>query len=105
MYLVIEEEYRDGRRDVDQMMRRLKALSAYSLLHPEILAQQEGPELLALGMFFGMTSNMELRRRNEGRWGLNGVRERKRPGAHGSRSVAWAAARRAVGTRIGEQLT
>jgi len=67
MHLVIEEEYRNGQRDVDQMMRRLKDLSAYSLLHAEILTQQEGPELLALGMFFGMTSNKELRRRNEGR--------------------------------------
>jgi hypothetical protein len=48
MHLVIEEEYRNGQRDVNQMMRRLKDLSAYSLLHAEILTQQEGPELLAL---------------------------------------------------------
>ena len=67
MHLVIEEEYRRGKRDVDAMMRRLKDLSAYSLLHAEILALREGVELLALGMFFGMSSNLEMRRRNEGR--------------------------------------
>jgi hypothetical protein len=67
MHLVIEEEYRRGQRDVDEMMRRLKDLSAYSLAHAEILTQREGVELLALSMFFGMTSNPEIRRRNEGR--------------------------------------
>ena len=67
MHLVIEEEYRCGRRDVDEMMRRLKDLSAYSLLHAEILTQREGVELLALSMFFGMTSNLEMRHCNGGR--------------------------------------
>ena len=67
MHMVIEEEYRHDQRDVDEMMRRLKDLSAYSLLHAEILTQREGAELLALGMFFGMSSNPELRHRNEGR--------------------------------------
>ena len=67
MYLVIEEEYHEGQRDVDQMMRRLKDLSAYSLLHAEILTRREGVELLALGMFFSMASKKELHQRNQGR--------------------------------------
>jgi len=41
--------------DVDKMMRRLKDLSAFSLTHAEIMYVAEGPEMLALGMFFGMT--------------------------------------------------
>ena len=57
MYHLWELEYRQGQRDVDQTMRRLKDLSAYSLTHAKIMDLREGPELLALGMFFGMTSN------------------------------------------------
>lgn len=41
--------------DQDEMMRRLKDLSAFSLTHAEIMFIAEGPEMLALGMFFGMT--------------------------------------------------
>lgn len=43
--------------DLDQMMGRLKDLSAYSLTHAEIMDQREGVELLALAMFFGATSD------------------------------------------------
>jgi len=43
--------------DLDQMMRRLKDLSAYSLTHAEIMDQREGVELLALARFFGMSSD------------------------------------------------
>jgi hypothetical protein len=52
-----ELEYQQGRLYVNQMMRRLKDLSAYSLTHADIMDLREGPELLALGMFFGMTSD------------------------------------------------
>ena len=43
--------------DLDQMMRRMKDLSAYSLTHAEIMDQREGVELLALARFFGMSSD------------------------------------------------
>jgi hypothetical protein len=56
MYIVLDSEYQRGERDIESMFRRLKDLSAYSLIHAEILGQSEGVELLALGMFFGMTS-------------------------------------------------
>lgn len=53
-----EMEYaQTGHINLDGMMRRLKDLSAYSLTHAEILEQREGVELLALGMFFGASSN------------------------------------------------
>ena len=65
MYHLWELEYRQGQRNVDQMMRRLKDLSAYSLTHAEIMDLREGPELLALGMFFGMTSNPTFHRNQE----------------------------------------
>jgi hypothetical protein len=67
MLMVIETEYQRGERDLDAMMRRLKDLSAYSLTHAEIMDQSEGVELLALGMFFGMTSNSQLRNQNQSR--------------------------------------
>ena len=57
MYALQEEEYQQGERDLDTMMRRLKDLSAYSLLHAEILEQREGVELLALARLFGATSD------------------------------------------------
>jgi hypothetical protein len=57
MCFLLEAEYRQGERDLDAMMRRLKDLSAYSLAHAEIMDQREGVELLALGKFFGMTSD------------------------------------------------
>lgn len=58
MYNLWELEIQQGRAiDLDAKMRRLKDLSAYSLTHAEILDQREGVELLALGMFFGASSN------------------------------------------------
>ena len=57
IYSLWELEYEQEGRDLDAMMRRLKDLSAYSLTHAEIMAQREGVELLALGMFFGASSN------------------------------------------------
>ena len=40
--------------DLDEMMCRLKDLSAYSLEHADIMVRREGVELLALGRFFGI---------------------------------------------------
>lgn len=58
MYNLWEMEHaQTGQMNLDGMMRRLKDLSAYSLTHAEILEQREGVELLALGMFFGASSN------------------------------------------------
>ena len=58
MYNLWELEIQQGNEpDLDAKMRRLKDLSAYSLTHAEILNQREGVELLALGMFFGASSN------------------------------------------------
>jgi hypothetical protein len=51
--------------DLDGMMRRLKDLSAYSLTHAEIMEQREVVELLALGMFFGATSDPRYRGNQE----------------------------------------
>jgi hypothetical protein len=56
MYIYLEADYRQGRLDLDNKMRRLKDLSAYSLTHAGIMNRREGVELLALGKFFGMTS-------------------------------------------------
>jgi hypothetical protein len=36
--------YQQGELDLDEMMRRLKDLSAYSLTHAEIMEQREGVE-------------------------------------------------------------
>jgi len=57
MYNLWELENQQGELDLAGMMRRLKDLSAYSLTHAEIMDQREGVELLALGMFFGATSD------------------------------------------------
>ena len=58
MYNLWEMEHKqNGEINLDGMMCRLKDLSAYSLTHAEILDKREGVELLALGMFFGATSN------------------------------------------------
>lgn len=54
---MVEMEYRQGQRDLDATMRRLKDLSAYSLAHADILDKRQGVELLALAMFFGLSSN------------------------------------------------
>jgi hypothetical protein len=56
MCFLLEAGYQQGERDLDALMHRLKDLSAYSLTHAEIMEQREGVELLALGKFFGMTS-------------------------------------------------
>jgi hypothetical protein len=60
MCFLLEAEYQQGERDLDAMMRRLKDLSAYSLTHAEIMDQREGVELLALGKFFGTTSDTQF---------------------------------------------
>jgi hypothetical protein len=65
MHGLMELEYQQGQRDLDATFRRLKDLSAYSLTHAEILYQREGPELLALGMFFGMTNIDHLKANQE----------------------------------------
>ena len=65
MYHLWKLEYQQGQLDVDPMMRRLKDLSAYSLTHAEIMDLREGPELLALGMFFGMTSDPAFHQNQE----------------------------------------
>jgi hypothetical protein len=62
MYTFMEAEYQNGERNLDLMMRRLKDLSAYSLTHAEIMNQRQGVELLALGMFFGMSSEDRFQR-------------------------------------------
>ena len=65
MYNLWELDHQQQERDLDKMMRRLKDLSAYSLTHTEIMSQREIVELLALGMFFGMSSNSSLRKNQE----------------------------------------
>jgi hypothetical protein len=60
-----ELSYQRGELDLDAMMRRMKDLSAYSLTHAEIMVQREGVELLALGRFFGMSSDSQFRRNQE----------------------------------------
>ena len=65
MYSLWELEYRQEGLALDAMMMRLKDLSAYSLTHAEIMEQREGVELLALGMFFGASSNPAFRKNQE----------------------------------------
>jgi len=65
MYYLWELQNQQEGRDLDAMMRRLKDLSAYSLTHAEIMWQREIVELLALGMFFGMSSNSAMRKNQE----------------------------------------
>ena len=60
MYHLWNLEYQEGGIDIDAKMRRLKDLSAYSLIHAEITSQREVVELYALGMFFGMSSNPQF---------------------------------------------
>jgi hypothetical protein len=64
-----ELDHQQGEIDLDQMMRRLKDLSAYSLTHAEIMDQREGVELLALARFFGMSSDPRFQG-NQERLGL-----------------------------------
>jgi hypothetical protein len=70
MNVVLEANYQSGEANLEAMIMRLKDLSAYSLTHAEIMQQREGVELLALGMFFGMTSNQALREKNQSRLSL-----------------------------------
>lgn len=70
MNVVFESNFQSGEANLDGMMMRLKDLSAYSLTHAEIMEQREGVELLALGMFFGMTSNQTIREKNQSRLSL-----------------------------------
>ena len=65
MYSLWELEYDQGELDLDRMMQRLQDLSAYSLTHAEILDQREGVELLALGIFFGATSDARFHENQE----------------------------------------
>lgn len=65
MYKLWELESQHEERDLDEMMRRLKDLSAYSLTHAEIMDQSEGVELLALAMFFGTTSDPRFHKNQE----------------------------------------
>lgn len=69
MYHLLELENQQEELDLDEMMRRLKDLSAYSLTHAEIMDQREGVELLALAMFFGMSSGPRFQQ-NQERLGL-----------------------------------
>ncbi len=59
--MTLEEDYDQGRRNVNGMFIRFKALSAYSQERAEIMDQREGMELLGLGMFLGMSINPHLR--------------------------------------------
>lgn len=65
MYHLWELENQQGELDLDEMMQRLKDLSAYSLTHAEMMDQCEGVELLALAMFFGATSNPRFHKNQE----------------------------------------
>lgn len=60
-----ELENRQGELDLDEMMRRMKDLSAYSLTYAEIMVQREGVELLALALFFGITSESRFQKNRE----------------------------------------
>jgi hypothetical protein len=47
------------------MMRGRKGISAYSLTHAKIMDQRKGVEQLALGKFFGMSSNPRFHQNQE----------------------------------------
>jgi hypothetical protein len=65
MYNLWELENQQEELDLDEMMRRLKDLSAYSLTHAEIMDQREGFEMLSLAMFFGTTSDPRFHKNQE----------------------------------------
>jgi hypothetical protein len=65
MYNLLELENQQRELDLDEIMQRLKDLSAYSLTHAEIMEQREGVELLALGMFFGAASDPLFQKNQE----------------------------------------
>jgi len=61
MWLLMEVEYQKGEVDLDNKMRRLKDLSAYSLTH-DITYRREGVELLALAKLLGLTSESRFQK-------------------------------------------
>lgn len=65
MYMLWEADHQERERDLDAMMRRLKDLSAYALIHAEIMDQREGVEMLAIAMFFGATSDERFHKNQE----------------------------------------
>ena len=65
MYHLWELESTEEGLNLDQMMCRLKDLSAYSLTHAEIMYQREGVELLAIAMFFGAGSDSRFHKNQE----------------------------------------
>ena len=65
MYNLWELESQQEEFDFDKMVRRLKDLSAYSLTHAEIMDRREGVELLALGMFFGASSDLRFHKNQQ----------------------------------------
>jgi uncharacterized LabA/DUF88 family protein len=65
MYMLWEANHQERERDLDGMMRRLKDLSAYALIHAEIMDQREGVEMLAIAMFFGMSSDERFHQNQE----------------------------------------
>ena len=58
---MMEVEYQKGEVDLDNKMRRLKDLSAYSLTH-DITYRREGVELLALAKLLGLTSESRFQK-------------------------------------------
>lgn len=60
----MEVEYQKGEVDLDNKMRRLKDLSAYSLTH-DITYRREGVELLALAKLLGLTSERRFQKNPE----------------------------------------
>ena len=65
IYLVVEAEYQEGKLDLDDKMKRLKDLAAYSLDHPQIVYQREGVELLALARLFELTDDDQFQKNQE----------------------------------------
>ena len=65
MYNLWELENGQEALDLNEMMCRLKDLSAYSLTHAEIMYQREGVELLAIAMFFGAGSDSRFHKNQE----------------------------------------
>lgn len=65
MYMLWEADHQESERDLDAMMHRLKDLSACALIHAEILSQREGVEMLAIAMFFGMSSDERFHKNQE----------------------------------------
>ncbi len=65
MYYLWELEDQKEGLDPNTMMCRLKDLSAYALTHAEIMEQREVVELLALGMYFGASSDPAYHKNQE----------------------------------------